>query len=75
MKLTTIQLHEDTREKLGERKVHPAESYDSVLRRVLEDEKLPSMDEMFRQVDKIRQKRKYSTQEVIDISHSLRAKR
>lgn len=75
MKLTTIQLHEDTKEKLEYRKTHPRESYDSVLKRVLENEEIPSMEEMFRQVDKVKQKRKYSTQEVIDISHSLRAQR
>ena len=75
MKLTTIQLHEDTKERLEDKKTHPRESYDSVLKRILENEKLPSMEEMFRQVDKIKQKRKYSTQEVIEISHSLRAKR
>ena len=74
LKLTTIQLYEGTKEKLEERKTHPRESYDSVLKRILENEKLPSMEEMFRQVDKIKQKRKYSTQEVIEISHRLRAK-
>ena len=74
LKLTSIQLYENTKKKLENKKVHPRESFDSVLRRVLEAEKLPSMEDMFRQVDKINQKRKYTTQEVIETSHSLRAK-
>jgi len=75
MKLTTIQLHEDTKEKLEHKKMHPRESYDSVLKRVLENEKLPSMEDMFRMGDKIKQKKKYTTREVIELSHRLRAKR
>ena len=75
MKLTSIQVHGDTKEKLEDKKMHPRESYDSVLKRVLENENLPSMEEMFRQVDKIKQKKKYTTKEIIEISHSLRAKR
>ena len=57
--------YEDTKEKLEDRKIHPRESYDSVLKRVLENDELPSMEEMFKQVDQIKQKKKYSTQEVI----------
>ena len=75
MTLTTIQLDENIKERLEDKKIHPRESYNSVLKRMLEDEEIPSMEEMFKQVDKIKQKRKYSTQEVIEISHSLRAKR
>ena len=75
MTLTTIQLDENIKERLEDKKIHPRESYNSVLKRMLEDEEIPSMEEMFKQVDKIKQRRKYSTQEVIEISHSLRAKR
>lgn len=75
MKLTTIQLHEDTKEKLEERKVHARESYDSALKRVLGNEEIPSMEDMFRIGDKLEQKKKYSTEEVIELSHRLRGKR
>lgn len=71
MKLTTIQLHEDTKKKIETRKSHPRESYDSVLRKLLEKEEIPSMEEMFKRGDKIKQKRRYSTKEIIDISHEL----
>jgi len=74
MKLTTIQLHEDTKEKLEDRKVYPRESYDSVLKRMLENEEIPSMEEMFRIGDNLKQKKKYSTEEVIELSHRLRGK-
>ena len=74
MKLTTIQLDEDTREKLEDRKTHPRESYDSVLKRILENEKLPSMEELFKQADEIKQRKKYTTKGTIEISHGLRAK-
>ena len=57
MKLTTIQLDEGTKDKLENRKMHPRESYDSVLKRILKNERLPSMEEMFQQSDKIRQKK------------------
>jgi len=38
-------------------------------------EKLPSMEEMFKIGDEIKQKKKYTTEEVIEISHRLRGKR
>ncbi len=72
MKLTSIQLYEETKRKLEDKKIHPRESYDSVLKRVLENEKLPSMEEMFRLGDELRQKKKYTTKDVIEISHGLR---
>lgn len=72
MKLTTIQLYGDTKEKLERMKKYPRESYDSVLKRVLENEKLPSMEEMFRVGDKIKQAKKYTTKEAIELSHELR---
>ena len=74
MKLTTIQLDEGTKNKLENKKIHPRESYDSVLKRILENERLPSMEEMFQKSDKIKQKKKYTTSEIIEISHGLRAK-
>ena len=74
MKLTTIQLHEETKEKLEDRKVYPRESYDSVLKRMLENEEIPLMEEMFRIGDNLKQKKKYSTEEVIELSHRLRGK-
>ena len=74
MKLSSIQLHEDTKEKLENKKIHSRESYDSVIRRILENEKIPSIEEMFRQGDKIKQKKKYATEEIIEMSHELRGK-
>ena len=75
MKLTSIQVYEDTKERLEDKKIHPRESYDSVLKRVLENENLPSMEDMFGIGDKIKQKKKYTTKEVIEISHRLRKRR
>ena len=75
MKLTTIQLYEDTKKKLGSKKMHPRESYDSVLRKLLEKDYIPSIEEMFKHGDKIKQAKKYATEEIIEISHELRGKR
>ena len=75
MKITTIQLYEDTKKKLKQMKEHQNESYDSVLKRVMEDKEIPSMDEMFAIGDDIRQKRKYTTNEIIKMSHELRGNR
>ena len=74
MKLTTIQLYEDTKKKLGSKKMHPRESYDSVLRKLLEKEEIPSMEELFKQGDKIKQA-KHTTKEIIESSHELRKRR
>ena len=74
LKLTTIQLYEDTKKKLENKKVHHKESYDSVLKRMLDSESIPSMEEMFRQGDWLKQKRDYTTKDVIKISHELRGK-
>lgn len=74
LKLSTIQLYEDTKKKLENKKIYPRESYDSVIKRVLETEKLPSMEEMFRYGDKLKQKKRYTTNEIINLSHSLRGK-
>ena len=75
MKLTSIQLYEETKKKLERKKTNSRESYDSVVNRILEDEEIPSMEEMFRRADNIKQKRRYSTKEIIDISHTLWEKR
>ena len=75
MKSTTIQVKVDTKKKLEGKKLHPREDYDSVLRRLLEAEEIPSLEEMFREADKLRQKKLYPTKEVVEITHELRAKR
>ena len=75
LKLTSIQLYESTKKKLENKKAHPRESYDSVLRRILEKEDIPSMEDMFRQGDKINQTKKYTTEDIIEISHEFRRKR
>ncbi len=72
LKLTSIQLYEETKKKLESKKAHTRESYDSVIRRMLEKEKIPSMQDMFRQGDKIGEKKKYSTEEIIKLSHEMR---
>lgn len=71
MKLTSIQLHEETKRILESKKKHPRESYESVINRVLESESIPSMDEMFKKGDKIKEKRRFSTEEIINLSHEL----
>ena len=53
MKLTSIQLYEETKKKLERKKVHDRETYDSVIKRMLEEEDIPSMEEMFRRADKM----------------------
>lgn len=75
LKLTTIQLNEDTKKKLESKKAHPRESFDSVVRRLVENEEIPSIEEMFKQGDKIKQTKKYTTEEIIELSHELRKKR
>ncbi|HII88687.1 TPA: hypothetical protein HA253_03765 [Candidatus Woesearchaeota archaeon] len=69
---TTIQISEETRKKLEQKKIHPRESYDAVLHRVFAFEEVPSLQEMFRYTDTLKQKRKYTTEEIIVMSHSLR---
>ena len=75
MKLTSIQLYDETKKKLERKKINPRESYDSVVNRVLEDEEIPSMEEMFKRCDSMKQSRRYSTKEIIELSHRLRGKR
>ena len=75
LKITTIQLYEETKKKLHSKREHPKESYDSVIKRILEREKIPSMEEMFKIGDKLKQKKVYTTKEVIELTHKLRGKR
>ena len=74
MKLTSIQLYEGTKKKLESKKSHPRESYDSVVNRILEDEEIPSMEEMFKRGDRIKEAKQYSTKEILDMIHKLRGK-
>lgn len=74
MKLTSIQLYEKTKKKLERKKAHPRESYDSVVNRILEDEGIPSMEEMFRQADKIKEQKEYTTKELLEMIHARRGK-
>ena len=75
MKLTSIQLYEDTKKKLESKKLHPRESYDSVLKRMFQIENIPLMDDMFKLGDQIKQNRNYSNKQIIEISHGLRGKK
>ena len=75
MNLTTIQIREETRKKLERKKSTQRESYDSVLQRMLESEDTPSMEEMFRVGDSMKQKGRYSTEEVVRLAHELRSRR
>ena len=74
MKLTSIQLYDDTKKKLERKKVHERETYDSVIKRMLEEEDIPSMEEMFRESDKIKNQKRYSTKELLDLIHARRGK-
>lgn len=74
MKLTSIQLYEETKKKLEGKKVHGRETYDSVIKRMLEEEEIPSMDEVFREADKIKDQKKYTTAELVDMIHARRGK-
>ncbi|HLD04130.1 MAG TPA: hypothetical protein VJG90_00265 [Candidatus Nanoarchaeia archaeon] len=74
MNLTTIQLKQDTKKKLEQKKLHPRESYDEVIQRVLELEGFPSVDEVVRIGNSIKQDKIYSTDEVIALTHRLRGK-
>ena len=75
MKITTIQLYDETKKKLDEMKESPKESYDSIIRRMIESDKIPSMDEMFKMGDNLKESRRYTTKESIELSHELRRKR
>ena len=72
MKITTIQLQEEIREKLEKKKLYPRESYNDVVERMLEDEETPSMQEMFRRADKLKQDKKYTTKEIVKMIRDAR---
>ncbi|MDP7115689.1 MAG: hypothetical protein QF632_03115 [Candidatus Woesearchaeota archaeon] len=72
MKLTSIQLHDTTKKKLEQMKKHPKESFDAVVNRIIEMDDTPSMEEMFRRGDAIKQKKIYSTEEIIKLTHRMR---
>ncbi|MEK6962811.1 MAG: hypothetical protein AABX70_00180 [Nanoarchaeota archaeon] len=72
MNLTTIQLRQDTKKKLEQKKLHPRESYDAVIQRALDTDNILSLEEAFRQSDQVKLKRKYSTEEVIALTHAHR---
>lgn len=74
MSLTTIQISNTTKKKLEHRKLHPRESYESVLRRVFHDDHTPSLKEIFERGDKIPQ-RVYTTNEIVELIHELREER
>ncbi len=75
MKLTTIQVYEQTRKKLEQKKAYKRESYDAVIKRMIERDTIPSIEEMFREGDSLKQKREYSTEEIITLSHGLRGRK
>ncbi len=75
MKLTTIQLYEQTRRSLEQKKSYKRESYDAVIKRMIERDAIPSMEEIFREGDKLKQEKEYSTEEVIALSHGLRGRK
>ena len=75
VKMTTIQIRQDTKKRIERKKRHPRESYDSVIRRMLEEENVPSLEEIFRMGDNIKQDKIYTTEEVIKMSHELRERR
>jgi hypothetical protein len=74
MKITTIQVYEDTKRKLSQMKEHQTESYDSVLKRILEDKAIPSKEEMFKRADEIKEQKKYTTKELLRMIHARRGK-
>lgn len=74
LKLTSIQLYEETKKKLERKKTTPRETYDSVIKRMLEEEEIPSMVEVFREADKIKDQKKYTTKELVRMIHARRGK-
>ncbi len=64
MKITSIQLYEMTRNRLELRKLHPRESFDSVVQRLIKEDNSPTIEEMFERSKKLKH-RKYSTEEIV----------
>lgn len=69
---TTIQLAEETKKKLDNYKRHPRESYDEVIKRFIDQESFPTMDEMFREADKRKLGKGLSTADIIRLAHEMR---
>ena len=65
----------DAKKKTKTEKQHSKESYDSILKKMLEAENTPSMEEMFRIGDKMKQPKKYSTEEVVKMCHEWRERK
>lgn len=74
MNTTTIQIKQETKKRLDQRKEHPRESYDEVIQRALEPNDIPSLEEAFRQSDQVKVKRAYSREEVVALTHAYRKK-
>lgn len=72
MNLTTIQVRQETKKRLDRRKEYPRETYDEVIQKILEEDEIPSMKEMFRLCDQMKQDKIYSTEEVIALTHRWR---
>jgi hydrogenase maturation factor HypE len=72
MKITSIQLYEDTKRQLEKKKLHHRESYDEVIKRLIGDDSNPSMEEMFRRSDRLSQDREYKTEEVVEMIRKAR---
>ncbi len=68
MGITTIQLYEGTRKRLEGKKLHPRESFDTVIKRLLEEDKFPTLEEMFKRSDKLKQSRNYTTEEIVEMT-------
>lgn len=73
MHITTIQIDTETKKKLDQKRHHPRESYNDVLKRMVEADALPKLEEMFRLADQKKQKKVFSTKEVIELSHGMRS--
>jgi hypothetical protein len=71
MPFTTIQISTKTKKALEKRKLHDRESYENVLQRMIVEEELPTMEEMFKKADQLKQK-KHTTKEIVKMIHELR---
>ncbi|MBI2135912.1 hypothetical protein HYU06_02490 [Candidatus Woesearchaeota archaeon] len=60
---------------LLQKKQHPRETYDQIIKRIIENEEIPSMEEMFRRCDQIKDQKHYTTQQIVDMCHGMRRER
>lgn len=74
MKQTTIQINEGIRKELEMRKLHPRESYNAVLGRMLETEQLPTLEQAFSLAEALKEPLKFSTKDVVGLIHKQRGK-